>query len=139
MKHERTVVLLVWWYSIAELPAEAAEVGPGVLPGAVPPVGSCLHHELELLVADASVLVGVDVADDVEDGLLVPGSERVPELVQLDESAAVLVEVPERRRQVVVVGHLPEVQRHRDELVAVQRAVAVRVRLFFCAFAEGIG
>jgi hypothetical protein len=92
------------WYSIAELPAEGAEVGPGVLPGAVPPVGACLHHELELLVADASVLVGVDV----EDGLLVAGSERVPDLVQLDESAAVLVEVPERRRQVVVVGHLPE-------------------------------
>jgi hypothetical protein len=120
------------WYSIAELPAEGAEVGPGVLPGAVPPVGACLHHGLELLVADASVLVGVDV----EDGLLVAGSERVPDLVQLDESAAVLVEVPERRRQVVVVGHLPEVQRHRDELAAVQRAVAVGVRLCFF-FAEG--
>jgi hypothetical protein len=113
---------------LAEPAAEAAEVGPGVLAGAVPPVGAGLHHELELLVADPAVPVGVDVADDVEDGLVV-GAQLIPQLLGLDEAAAVLVEVPERRRQVLVVAHLLEVQGHRHELVAVQGAVAVRVGL----------
>lgn len=113
---------------LAEPPAEGAEVGPGEVPGGVPPVGAGLHHELELLVADAAVLVGVDVAEDLQDGLLV-WAHLLPQLVQLDEPAAVLVEVVERRRQVLVVAHLLQVHRHRHELVAVQRPVPVRVRL----------
>ena len=43
--------------------------------------------------------------------------------------AAVLVEVLERREQVVLPLHLVQVQRRRDELAVVDRATIIHVRL----------
>jgi len=54
---------------------------------------------------------------------------RQLQLVGGDVPAAVLVEVLERREQVVLPLHLVQVQRRRDELAVVDRATIIHVRL----------
>lgn len=78
-------------------------------------------------------VVLVDFSDHVVEAEVVGAEAELLagelQLVGGDVAAAVLVEVLERREQVVLPLHFVQVQRRRDELAVVDRPALVHVRL----------